>query len=505
MKRTIIRLLALMLVCALAVPQGAYAAGTLTVTTVSGETGQQVAVEVCLTGDDVCSGNFNVCFDGENLRLVSAQKGDGSWLGSVNEKETGLVRVSFAQTTPLTEAVLCRLIFEVTENTPAGGTDVTLSNVRLYNEDARSVDSTLVFGKVSRDCVWFSLESAETVAGQGVRAEIRMSGTKLPCGGNFSLTYDSDTLQATGVLALDGLTGSQMTYHLEEPGVVRIAFAGEMPVASGALCAVIFRAVGEAGTAAEVELSDVRAYDENSRQMDTEVTAGEIRVVLPAEEDPKLWVVGGAINGDGTADASVVLQGRNRVCGGQFSLLYDGAMDVEIEAEPGVEFRQESGVIHVSWAKETPMDDLRTLLTVRFSDAVESPLTFDSNVRLYDGDSARIGVVDIRNGAVTAVEQVHLTVDDVEITPSGKGSEVSATVDLADAAFFTEAPAETVMPMLALYQDGRMVGIATVSDARFRDGVAEVSLTAATKAPVTDYAVFVTGDGAPLCTAVRGE
>jgi hypothetical protein len=173
--------------------------------------------------------------------------------------------------------------------------------------------------------------------------------------------------------------------------------------------------------------------------MDTEVTAGQIEVVLPTEEDPKLWVVGGALNADGTAEASVALQGRNRVCGGQFSLLYDNAMDVEIQGADGVEFRQEPGMIHVSWAQETPMDGLQTLLTMTFADAAESPLIFDSNVRVYDGESNRIGVVDIRNGAVTAQAQVHLTVDDVEIAPSGKGSEVTAAVDLADVAFFTDA------------------------------------------------------------------
>lgn len=504
MKRTIKCLLALVLVWALAIPQGIHAAGTLTVTTVSGEAGQQVVVEVRLIGDDVCSGGFDVRFDSDKLQLVSAQKGDGSWFGAVNEKEDGLVRVSFAQATPLTEAVLCRLMFNVTENTPAGGTDITLGSVRLYDEEAKSVDATLVFGKVSRDCVWFSLKNAETVAGQGVRAEIHMSGTKLPCGGNFALRYDSETLCATGVLALEGLDGSRMTYHLED-GVVRIAFAGEQPVGSGALCAVIFRAVGKAGSSADVTLTDVRAYDEDSQSMGTEVTSGRIQVVVPTEEDPKLWVVGGSLNEDGEAVASVVLQGRGRVCGGQFSLLYDSSMTVDVTAEDGVEFRQEAGAIHVSWAQETPMADAKTLITVAVSDGVESALSFDSNVRMYDGDSTLIGVVDIRNGAVTAAEQIHLTVDEVTVEPSGKGMEVTATVDLADAAFFTDAPAESVMPMLALYQDGRLVGIATDPAVRFHDGVAEVSLTAKSKTAVTDYAVFIAGDGAPLCAAVWGE
>ena len=52
MKRKIRCALALLLALVLMIPQGVYAAGTLTVTTVSGEKGEQVTVEVCLTGDD---------------------------------------------------------------------------------------------------------------------------------------------------------------------------------------------------------------------------------------------------------------------------------------------------------------------------------------------------------------------------------------------------------------------------------------------------------------------
>lgn len=111
MKYHLKRLSALILAMALLLTQQVYATGKLTVTSVSGEAGEQVVVEVLLSSDDVCSGNFNVRFSSKTLQLVSAQKGDGNWLGTVNEKEVGLVRVSFAQTEPLTEATLCYLTF----------------------------------------------------------------------------------------------------------------------------------------------------------------------------------------------------------------------------------------------------------------------------------------------------------------------------------------------------------------------------------------------------------
>jgi hypothetical protein len=497
--------LALTLALTLLLPQYICAAGRLTVTSVSGKRGEQVAVEVCLTGDDVCSGNFNIRFDSDSLQLVSAAKGDGSWFGSVNEKEAGLVRVSFAQTEPLTDAVLCRLIFQVTADTPAQGTTVSIDSTRLYNAASKLVDSSLEFGTVTRDCAWFTLACGDTVEGQSVRAEISMIGTLQPCGGNFTLTYDANVLRATGVLALNALNGRQMTYNLEEEGVVRIAFAGDQPVKNGKLCAVIFQAIGTAGSTTELELTDIRAYDENSNAMDTAVSSGWIDVVIPSEADPKLWVVGGSLNDDGTASASILLQGRGEVCGGQFSLTYDPSISVEIQAESGVEYRQEAGVLHVSWASETPSVAAKTLITIHFSNAFESELTFGGNVRVYDSESKQIGVVDIRSGAITAAEQVHLTVDDAEVVSSDTGSEVSVSVDLADANFFTEEQVSQVTPMLALYHNGRLLGITVASPTALDNGIAEVSLSASADTEVSGYTVFVAGNTSiPLCTAVRG-
>ena len=71
-----------------------------------------------------------------------------------------------------------------------------------------------------------------------------------------------------------------------------------------------------------------------------------------------------------------------------------------IQAERGVEYSQQAGEIHVSWAKETPVSGAETLITVTFENAVESALIFDGNVRVYNENSERIGVVDIRPGAI---------------------------------------------------------------------------------------------------------
>ena len=507
MKCHLKRLSALILATALLLTQQVYATGKLTVTSVSGEAGEQVVVEVLLSSDDVCSGNFNVRFSSKTLQLVSAQKGDGNWLGTVNEKEVGLVRVSFAQTEPLTEATLCYLTFKVLSKTPAAGSKVYLEQVRLYNKDSEVVSSELEFGTISRDCVWYSLRDASTVENQDVRAEIDLVGTLQPAGGGFTLYYDEKLLKATGILPLTGLEEAQIDYNLEIPGEVRIAFASDAPLEAGKLCAVVFQTLGNAGDVAYLDLDDVRAYDIHSNPLDASYSYSDIYIVLPTELDPKLWFVGGALSETETATGSVVIQGRGKVCGGQFTLCYDSTISAEVTPAAGVEVQQEHGLIHVSWARETPMLEPETLITISFSQAFESPVTFDSNVRIYDSDSQRISIVDIRPGAITAEEKVHVTVDDVETTSSESGSSVTIAVDLADATFFTEEKLEQVMPMLALYSNGKFLGTAAATDTSFESGVAEISLTLSSAETLTDYGVFILDASVqtPLCKAIESN
>ena len=79
-----------------------------------------------------------------------------------------------------------------------------------------------------------------------------------------------------------------------------------------------------------VRLTDVRLYDENSQPLDTSVTDGTISVTAPSSRDPKLWIVGGALQDDGTATVAVVLQGQGVTCGGNFDLCFDSSMKAAI-------------------------------------------------------------------------------------------------------------------------------------------------------------------------------
>lgn len=510
MKKYSAFVLALLLAATLLLPPVAYAAGTLTLTSVSGAVGEQVVVEVCLTSDDVCGGNFDVSFDSACLTLVSAARGSGGWFGAVNEKEPGLVKMSFAQTEPITEATLCLLTFRITADTPAEGAAVELENVRLYNSDYQSVAAEIGFGSVTRDCVWFTLTGADTVENQSVRAEVSLGGALRPAGGGFTLTYDSSVLQAVSVLPLADGANLQMSWNLDTPGEVRVQFAAAQAELSGTLCAVTFRAVGAAGSSTSLTMSGVRAYDEDSEPLDTAVSAGEVSIVLPSERDPKLWVVGGALEEDGSATASVLLQGRGIVCGGQLTLYYDPAMTAEVSVMEGAAVNHDSatGAVTVSWAASTPPAEAQTLLTLSFTGARESALTFGDDVRLYDGSGSTPLIADIRPGAVTASEQLVPAVDDASAVSTGSGTTLSLSLDLADTGYYTENGAlAQVTPMLAVYEDGRFKGVVLADAVEFENGVAELTLHTTVSGRITEYRVFLV-DGSEqvnaLCAAVTG-
>ena len=142
-----------------------------------------------------------------------------------------------------------------------------------------------------------------------------------------------------------------------------------------------------------------------------------------------------------------------------------------------------------------------------FASAVESKLTFDSNVNLFDEDSKQIGSVDIRSGAVTAVSSpVTVTVDQVSVKSGEDKSSVTIDVDLADVTYFTDEPVEQATAMLALYSDNMLVGIDVADPTQLGSGVAEISLSASCGRRITDYAVFVVGDSSrPISSVLRGN
>lgn len=474
--------LLMLLFCVVFSPQAAAAGNALTISGGSGTSGEQIAVTVRLQSDEILGGSCDLIYNSVELALSEKQP-NTDFLCLVNEKEPGVIRLTFAGTAVIEDAVLCTLVFDITESTLPDGSAIRAQNVRFYDANSSVVEVSVTAGEISRESVLLSLSAAETVEQQAARIELSLSGNRAIAGGNFTVTYDPALVEATGVIRMEGAAGALLNYNLSEPGKVQISVAGQSALPMGKLCAVIFRTVGSSGGKAELSLTDVRVYDENTAVIDHMVAGGSVSIVLPGEDDPKLWIVGGALQADGTAEIRVLLQGRGLVSGGQFTLCYDAAKATAATVTPqsGAILRHDAaaGEIHVSWASVTALPENAELLYVKFENAAESALTFGENsVRVYDENDRQITVVDLRPSALTAAAIVTAVVDTAEV--DAERQELTVSVDLADVRYFAEEATETVAPVLALYDEsGKMTGLVLPEAKRLENGVASVELTAA--------------------------
>ena len=505
-------LVALLIFGAAAAPQQALAAGAVEISSVSGARGEVVEVSVSLKSDDVYSGNFNIRYDSKVLELVSANsEAAPSIYCVVNGADEGAVRVTFTGVAePIKDTVLCKLVFRITADTPPDGSAVSVEQLKLYTGNGEPTDASAVAGSVARKVAHLSLSSSKTAEYQAVGVTVRLDGGLRTAGGNFTFTYDPNCLEVRSVQALDGLNNAPMTYRVEKPGVLRVSFGAAKALPDGGLCTVILQTVTAEPKDSAVNLTDVRLYDENSAPLDTAVTNGTVSVAVPSDRDPKLWIVGGALQEDGTATVAVVLQGRGVTCGGNFDLCFDSSMKAEVESSIAeYQIKNAGGTIHVSWASALPYTDEQQMMVIKFSGATDGKkLDFDS-VKLYGESSTPISVVDVRPATIEKQSGVTAVVDEkncsVKSTSSGKTYTVA--VDVADLQHFSSGNAvSTVEPMLALYQGGRLVGLSAAGTMTLTGGVGELSLSAAAKEEVTEMRVFLMdagGDYSPLCAALQ--
>ena len=307
--------------------------------------------------------------------------------------------------------------------------------------------------------------------------------------------------------ALDGLNNTPMTYRVEKPGVLRVSFGAAKALPDGGLCTVILQTVTAEPKDSAVNLTDVRLYDENSAPLDTAVTNGTVSVAVPSDRDPKLWIVGGALQEDGTAKVAVVFQGRGVACGGNFELLFDPPMKATVEShDAACVVRTEERRIRVSWGSVLPCDDERQLVVVSFANAADGQaLTFDG-VRVYDKE--RDIVAEVRPTTIEKHDSVTAVVDEKKcsVDESTSGKRYTVAVDVADMQRFSGHAVSSVTPMLALYQGGRLVGLSAAGTMTLTGGVGELSLSAAAKEDVTEMRVFLMdagGDYSPLCAALQ--
>lgn len=481
--------------------------------------GETFTMAVTLSGGaGVWGGTLDVTYNPTALELVSAEAGEllsGTLTQCNPHYSDHSARVAFAASTPLgEEGTVCTLIFRVRDGAPLTETPVTLENVRLYDGDAAPCTVTAVSGRAAVWSSGLSVRSTKGVRGQAVRVTLDLTGELDPAGGSFTVIYDPEQMTAGTVVTSSLLQGCSLVSNEATKGRIQVTWAGAYPLEErGALCTITFHIAQEVTGTPEITIENLRAYDENAVVLDTVAEAGSVTILTPTEDSPKLWLVGGSIDPDTrTASISVVLEGRGVICGGQFTLTYPTDQctlsTYRLQMNSGVVNNRTPGTLVVSWADTTPAAESQVLLQLEFqvTDMAAVPLEL-SGASMLEGDGAAVANVDIRNGKLLPGNLTYQApaVDSSAVTVDGEQTRVDAVLDLASAqaptaALRTLSAGDGPSLLVTFYENGRMKSLSRQDFAVEADknGIAQVSVSAACGGTADRFRVFLLGEGGTL-------
>ena len=247
-------------------------------------------------------------------------------------------------------------------------------------------------------------------------------------------------------------------------------------------------------------------YDTDGKPLDASAEDGSVDVVLPSARAPKLWAVGGAIQADGSAVVSVILQGRGVVCGGSFTLTYAQSLSAQAEPESNCQINAEPGRIRASFASATPVADQIALLKITIQNAVPGKIDLLDAVFL-DDDGSRIAVADVRPTTLSRTSSAAAFAGTLRADTVGGQTQYLLDVDVSDMHAGTPEARTDFTCLLALYDsEGVLEGLSIQKIIAADTGVNELTLAASTS-KVPSYAkVFLLTDSSaclPLCGALQ--
>lgn len=488
---------------------------TLSVTQAEAVKGSTVTVQVVLSdGNGICGGGLTVCYDRSALTLkeVSAETFDGMTIIVNNKYRENAVRVSLAgaQALPQGRCALLTLTFAVSSTAEPGLYPVTLESTRLYDRDIASVTHQTQSGGVTVLCVGLTIQTVEAAATQSVKVPILLNTGLYPAGGSFEIHYDADMLTVGATAKGDALpSGTGLVSHASTPGVLKVSWAGTDRAAQGVLCTLTFNVKSGASGNLAIKMQNIRMYDPNSTLMDVSVTNGAIRIVVPTEGSPKLWVVGGVTDENGIAKVGIVLEGHGSICGGSFTLSYDPTSCELTECSLPAELRSsmvvnsplnesgsrtEAGTIKAAWADAVPSVKSQMLLELTFRVQRTGSALALSEVKTLDAGGKPVASVDLRPGTIRS-EEAALQLPDLhleQVQTTASGISVRTTVDVANARQFSGNSVENVRIFAVLYENGQMktVEIAPQHIAFDENGIATMELETSCKGDATVVKVF---------------
>lgn len=234
--------------CTVTTENGTVQAGYsgVTVQSVEAVRGQSVRVALELTGDlDPAGGSFTIQYDTNQMTAGTVAASDllkGYSLVS-NEAAPGQIQVTWAGSEALeARGTLCTVTFHISQQA-AGTPTILIQNLRAYDETAQPLDTvaeggtiTLLTPTETSPKLWLVGGSIDPES-QTAEINVVLEGRGVICGGQFTLTYPTDTCTLENTQAQ--VTGAANT---DTPGTVTFSWADAAPVTgSQALLRLTFR------------------------------------------------------------------------------------------------------------------------------------------------------------------------------------------------------------------------------------------------------------------------
>ena len=206
----------------------------LAVQSTEGVRGQAVRVTLDLTGaQDPTGGSFTIVYDPDQMTagsVVASSLLQGYSLVS-NEATKGRIQVTWAGTYPLqARGALCTITFHVSQQA-AGAPEISIENLRAYDENAASLDTVAQGGSVTlltpteaSPKLWLVGGSIDPEA-KTAAVNVVLEGRGVICGGQFTLTYPTDqcTLSTYQLQVANGVVNAQ------NPGKLLVSWADTAP------------------------------------------------------------------------------------------------------------------------------------------------------------------------------------------------------------------------------------------------------------------------------------
>jgi len=480
-----------LLFLAFAYPKDSHAIGSLSVSRVFAAEGDTVTVTLTLNSEDIHSGNLDIPFDPTAVELLETKRGDGNWLGNVNQTSDNMIHVNFASMAPFPQNTeICYLTFRVLELAPQTQIYLIPSNVRIYDIDGNEATGIFFTGGILwQDRLELSISEAAATPNQSAQVTVSMAGYSCPTGGNFYIEYDPSLLSPTAVESSANASHSQLIYNTDTPGKLKISYAGLSAIKEGPLCAISFRVISDTPAEASLTLSNVFMYDERGNSLSPEITHGCINILEPSDKAIEFWVRGGAIQDDGSAVASILLHGRDRTCGGSLTMMFDPSVEVSTLSGINCTYKViEPGILRLSWASAQQYCDETVLATISFKNAVETPLVL-TDVLLFDENGTMLSDVSVHQGTISANSSITANVRELTMKSEGKQLHIVAELNLSDILYHSD-PIEAASVLLALYNNGQYKAIAHQPISFQDNGTAEVTVEIITSEAVDSYKIL---------------